>query len=58
MFEVFLSDNVKARILMPDGIYKKHVISKEDKHIDSQEYFFDEAYEQAKKWRNKIITHN
>lgn len=49
MFEVFLSDNVKARILMPDGIYKKHVISKEDKHIDSQEYFFDEAYEQAKK---------
>lgn len=45
MFKVMLTDNVKARIQMSDGTYI-HVESK-GKEINSQEYFFEEAYKNA-----------
>lgn len=49
MFDILMKDNVKARILMPDGIYKKKAVSEGETRINSQEYFFDEAYEYAAK---------
>ncbi|MDO5402998.1 MAG: polyphosphate kinase 1 [Eubacteriales bacterium] len=49
MFDIFMKDNVKARILMPDGIYKKRVVQEGEPRINSQEYFFEEAYEYAAK---------
>jgi polyphosphate kinase len=47
MLDVILRDNVKARILKCDGTYS-HVINSEKK-LDSQKYFYDEAYLMAEK---------
>jgi polyphosphate kinase len=42
MLAVMLRDNVKARVLMPDGSYRyKHTA---EEPIDSQMYFFEESY--------------
>lgn len=49
MFDILLRDNVKARILMPNGVYRKRQIPEGDEKLNSQEYFFKEAYEYAKK---------
>ncbi|MCH5186669.1 MAG: polyphosphate kinase 1, partial [Oscillospiraceae bacterium] len=46
MFSVMLKDNVKARILNPDGKYT-HIRGGEP--LNSQEYFYDRAYENAEK---------
>lgn len=44
MFSVLMSDNVKARVMLPDGNYV-HVERKEDEEaLNSQEYFYEEAY--------------
>lgn len=50
MFITMLSDNVKARVQQPDGTYRlpKYVESP----LNSQEYFFAEAYEAAKGTEN------
>ena len=45
MFEIMFSDNVKARVQQTDGTY---IISPSDKPpLNSQEYFYDEAYSAA-----------
>lgn len=49
MFDIFMRDNVKARILMPKGVYRKRQVPEEEEKLNSQEYFFKEAYEYAKK---------
>lgn len=42
MFVTMLSDTEKARELGPDGIYRR--VPSDDAHINSQEYFYAEAY--------------
>ena len=45
MFEIMFSDNVKARVQQTDGTY---TIPPSDKPpLNSQEYFYDEAYSAA-----------
>ncbi|MDE7363902.1 MAG: polyphosphate kinase 1 [Ruminococcus sp.] len=44
MFNILMKDNVKARVMLPDGNYV-HVERKEGEEvINSQEYFYEEAY--------------
>jgi polyphosphate kinase len=42
MFNIMLADNVQARVQQPDGSYKR--VKTEGKAINSQEYFFAQAY--------------
>ena len=44
MFRVLMSDNVKARIMMSDGTYLKTVPKEGEEIVNSQEYFYQEAY--------------
>lgn len=55
MFDVMLSDNVKARILENDGTYSKQSPEPSEPLINSQEFFYDEAYKlaNAKKLRSE-----
>ena len=55
MFDVMLSDNVKARILENDGTYSKQSPDPSEPLINSQEFFYDEAYKlaNAKKLRSE-----
>jgi len=46
MFNIILQDNVKSRIQQPDGTYKK--VKTKGIPLDSQLYFYNEAYENAK----------
>lgn len=45
MFEVMLSDNLKARELYADGVYRYAKSTKPA--INAQEYFYEEAYKRA-----------
>ncbi|MBQ8725053.1 MAG: polyphosphate kinase 1, partial [Oscillospiraceae bacterium] len=47
MFRLMMQDNVKARIQQPDGSYKHSTAS--DAEINSQERFYEEAYNNAPK---------
>ncbi|MDE6875844.1 MAG: polyphosphate kinase 1 [Lachnospiraceae bacterium] len=47
MFKTMLSDNVKGRLMKPDGNYVRRQARK--KEINSQELFYAQAYEQAEK---------
>ncbi|WP_026884560.1 RNA degradosome polyphosphate kinase [Clostridium akagii] len=47
--EVYLSDNVKARILCSDGRYNRVTFKEEDERINSQNYFAKKAMKQIKK---------
>ncbi len=47
MFDVMLADNVKARVMNADGTYKRQM--NESEPLNSQEYFFEQAYENASK---------
>lgn len=47
MFRCMLSDNIKAREQQPDGTYKKVPVG--DIPLNSQELFYEMAYEAAKK---------
>ena len=47
MFSTMLRDNVKARIQGPDGFYRKQ--KTEGEALNSQEYFYEQAYENANK---------
>ena len=40
------SDNVKGRIQQPDGSYQ--IPQEADTRLDSQEYFYEQAYENAR----------
>ncbi len=48
MFDVMMNDNVKARVQQPDGSYVK-VASEEAEPLNAQEYFYEQAYENAAK---------
>lgn len=45
MFFVLMSDNVKARVQLPDSSYARR--QQEGELINSQEYFYEEAYKKA-----------
>ena len=47
MFRIMLRDNVKARIQMPDGNYVRVERGEGEEPLNSQEYFFEEAYRAA-----------
>lgn len=44
MFSVLMHDNVKARIMQNDGTYIRAERSENEEELNSQEYFYDEAY--------------
>lgn len=60
MFNIMLADNVQARVQKADGSYKR--VKTEGTPIDSQAYFFNEAYENARQVqieeKNKLIEEN
>ena len=47
MFGIMLNDNIKARKQNPDGTYAKRIAN--EKYLNSQQYFYAEAYENAEK---------
>ena len=47
MFNIMLSDNVKARIMSDDGNYYRKDVKEGETRINSQEYFYDEAIKKA-----------
>lgn len=49
MFAIMLNDNIKARQQQPDGTYS--ITARGTTPLNSQEYFFDEAYEEARNAR-------
>lgn len=44
MFHVLMADNVKARIMLNDGTYVYAERAEGEEPLNSQEYFYDEAY--------------
>lgn len=44
MFGVLMHDNVKARIMQNDGTYIRAERSENEEDLNSQEYFYEEAY--------------
>ncbi|MDE5834296.1 MAG: polyphosphate kinase 1 [Ruminococcus sp.] len=53
MFRTLMSDNVKARTMMSDGTYL-HVVPKEGEEvINSQEFFYSQAYSNLEKKHNR-----
>lgn len=53
MFQIMLSDNKKARREDSDGNYR--IEKTENDEMDSQEYFFQEAYEASLSELNKLV---
>lgn len=47
MFNIMLSDNVKARVMASDGNYYRKDIKDGETRLNSQEYFYDEAIKKA-----------
>ena len=47
MFDVMMTDNVKARVQQPDGTYTRELA--QEPLINSQEYFYEQAYEALEK---------
>ena len=47
MFELQLKDNVQARRMMPDGHYKRVEIAEGETALNTQEYFYQQAYDRA-----------
>lgn len=45
MFRIMLEDNVKARVQLPDGSYEHVRRPKGEEPLNSQEFFFEKAYE-------------
>lgn len=60
MFNVLMHDNVKARIMQNDGSYSRAVKNQDEKPLNSQEYFYDEAYKRSddKKIRQERLRVN
>ena len=52
MFRVMMRDNVKARIMLSDGTYI-HERRNPDAPLNSQEYFYDEAYKRLDDKKNR-----
>jgi polyphosphate kinase len=56
MFNILMSDNVKARVMMNDGTYVHVQPQENETPLNAQEYFYDEAYrlaEEKKRLREK-----
>ncbi len=53
MFSVLMSDNVKARVMLSDGSYVKAERSADDAPVNSQEYFYAEAYKRVDEKKEK-----
>ncbi len=47
MFDIMLKDNIKARYMDNEGVY--HKVENDNEPINSQEFFFQEAYDALKK---------
>ena len=47
MFDVMMTDNIKARVQQPDGTYTREPA--QEPLINSQEYFYEQAYEALEK---------
>ena len=45
MFRIMLEDNVKARVQLPDGSYERVRRPEGEEPLNSQEFFFEKAYE-------------
>lgn len=57
MFHVLMADNVKARIMHNDGTYVKIVRRREnDQPVNSQEIFYDDAYQRLEDKKKKQET--
>jgi polyphosphate kinase len=48
MFQIVFNDNVKTRVQLPDGTYKKVKPKKDETPLDSQLYLYNQAYENTK----------
>ena len=46
MFDTLLRDNVQARRMQPDGVYRR-LEPGEDAPLNAQEAFYQQAYDQA-----------
>lgn len=49
IFDIMLADNCQARVSCPDGEYRHVERGAEESPVNSQEYFYQEAYERAGK---------
>jgi len=60
MFSVLMADNVKARIMLNDGNYVHAVRKENEKPLNAQEYFYDEAYRliEEKKLKQETMKKN
>lgn len=47
IFDTMLKDNVKARVQQPDGTYKRKERKEGEPLLDSQRFFYDQAYRSA-----------
>jgi polyphosphate kinase len=47
-FQIVFNDNVKTRVQLPDGTYKKVKPKKDELPLDSQIYLYNQAYENTK----------
>lgn len=52
ILDLQFKDNVKARILLPDGNYKKQELKQDDERISCQDIFCEEAKKAAKAMKN------
>lgn len=53
MFRILMSDNVKAREMLSDGTYVHVECRDGEEPINSQEYFYDEAYRRLEEKKNR-----
>lgn len=60
MFRVLMSDNVKARVMLPDGSYVHVKPAENEELVNSQEYFYEEAYRRIedKEKRRRQLSEN
>lgn len=60
MFRVMMSDNVKARVMLPDGSYVHVKPAENEELVNSQEYFYEEAYKRIedKEKRRRQLSEN
>lgn len=60
MFRIMMSDNVKARVMLSDGSYVHVKPAENEELINSQEYFYAEAYKRIenKEKRRRQLSEN
>lgn len=53
IFNTMLRDNVKARVQLPDGTYAKKELAEGETPLDSQLYFYEQAYKNQEQQQEK-----